>query len=44
MRVSLYQEPGFDYLTRIGGLRPVLIGQSGVVLACLPVLYAYGTL
>jgi hypothetical protein len=42
MRVLVYKEPGVNYLTRTEGLRPVLIGRSGVVLVDLPVMYAYG--
>ena len=42
MRVSVYKEPGINYLTRTGGLRPALAGRSGVVLVGEPVMYAYG--
>jgi hypothetical protein len=42
MRVSVYKEPGVNYLTRTEGLRLALADRSGVVLADLPVMYAYG--
>ena len=41
MRVSVYKEPGFNYLTRTEGLSPTSVGRSGVVLVDLPVMYAY---
>jgi hypothetical protein len=36
MRVSVYKEPGVNYLTRTEGLRSPSAGRSGVVLADLP--------
>jgi hypothetical protein len=40
--MSVYKEPGVNYLTRTEGLRLAPVGQSGVVLIDLPVMYAYG--
>ena len=42
MCVPVYEEPGINNITRTGGLKPKLIGRSGVVLVGEPVMYAYG--
>ena len=42
MRVSVYKEPRINYLTRTGGLKPILIGRSRVALVGEPVMYVYG--